>query len=206
MQKILVLDTETTGIRNHPIHKRPEVIELSYMDISGELDEFRVLAEMPKEVVVETTINTSNKCTITERFKPSMAIEDDAFRIHKINMKMLQGCRSSEEAKIPEDIDYILGHNIQYDHRCLGKPDVRLLCTQKFAKIVSKNGLTTFEDHKLSTILSHFYKDHEATILNPVHTSAGDVVKTILVFVALLKYFPGLKSWDELYNFQNMGK
>ena len=204
MGKILVLDTETTGVRNHPIHKRPEIIELSYMDISGDLAEFHLMGKLAAEHVVKGTIETTERCITTERFKPSMAIEDDAFRIHKINMKMLQGCRSSEEAKIPEDIDYILGHNIQYDHRCLGKPDVKLLCTQKFAKIVSKAGLTTFEDHKLSTILSHFYKDHEASILNPVHTSAGDVVKTILVFVALLKYFPGLTSWDELYTFLSM--
>ena len=204
MQTILVLDVETTGIKNHPIYKKPDIIELSYMDISGDLAEFRLMAALPKEHAIRGTIETTEKCAITERFKPSMAIEDDAFRIHKINMKMLAGCRSSTEAKIPENTTYILGHNVQYDHRCLGKPDVKLLCTQKFAKIVSKNNLTSFEDHKLSTILTHFYKGHEATILNPVHTSAGDVIKTILVFIRLLEFFPGIKTWEELYTFLSM--
>ena len=105
---ILLLDTETTGL-TPPI----EVIEIAYLTLSNTISK-------------ELTDFEWAMPTYTERFKPSGPIHPQASELHRIYLKDLLKCRPSSEVKIPSDTTILLGYNISFDHRVLGKPNTKL--------------------------------------------------------------------------------
>lgn len=63
-----------------------------------------------------------------ERFKPLGAIGFGAMAVHHIMPDDLIGCRESAEFTLP-DTDYVIGHNVDFDWRVMGSPNVKRICT-----------------------------------------------------------------------------
>lgn len=184
----LVIDVESTGIENHPIRGHPEVIEVGYLS----------LFEFPK--VNEDYLPV--EAQYIERFKPSMPISRKAYEIHGILFKDLLKCRKSEEFELPKDTCYLIGHNIKYDHRCLGKPDVKLICTMELAKKLKKQFNLQYENTKLETLIKYFFPEDAAKLLLDNHSALTDCKNTLLILTKLLAYLPGIDTFDKLYSFQ----
>lgn len=204
MNKIYVVDTETTGFAHHPERGHPEVIELCVIDVSGDLKEFRLLGNIPVEQRVPSVIKSVNETAYVERFNPSMEISTGAFKVHGIAKRDLIGCKPSTEAVLPEDTKYILGHFVEYDHKCLGWPKVSMICTKKLAALVDKAGMEIIPSKSLIPLIRQFYPDHAESLVEKSHSAKQDCINTILLFAKLLSYFPGLETWDDLYEFQKM--
>lgn len=181
-----VLDTETTGLGNHPTFGHPQVIELAYI-------------KLPTLRDIEGFLNNhTDYIKYTERFKPSISIHKQASEIHGIYFKDVLKCRKSEDIQLPS-MEYMVGHNIQYDHRCLGKPNVKLICTQQLAKKIDKHFGVGFPNVKLEGLVSYFNPSYNH---GNYHKALEDCAKTIYVLFSLLKFIPGITTWDELYEFQ----
>jgi DNA polymerase III epsilon subunit-like protein len=189
MDKILLLDCETTGVKNHPIHGHPQVIELAYID----------LTEIKLSSLTEAMVWTLP--VVEQRFRPSMAIHPEAYKIHGISSRDLENCPKSETLTLPP-IQYVLGHNIKYDKRCMNKKEIPEICTLDLAKTVSKNFNIKYDNHKLDTLVNHYYPDHAHKLVTPLHSASGDVVKNLLVLLKLVEHLRGIKTWDDLYDIQ----
>jgi len=203
-QLVLVCDTETSGLKNNPATGHPDVIELSWQKLTD--DWFAILGN---EGFVATTISCIlgnfpdfDNHRFSKRYKPSIEIEKGAFAIHGIPYSELADCPSHYEAKLPEGVTYLIGHNANYDYRCLGKPEgVKLICTQRIAKKWKKAFNLPLENFQLDYLTSYFYPDRPE-LIKMNHTSLNDVCKTILVLAKLLSYTPKIQTFDALYDIQ----
>ena len=43
-------------------------------------------------------------------------------------------CDPSYTVKLPPDAEYIIGHNVDFDWKALGQPNVKRICTQALAR------------------------------------------------------------------------
>ena len=198
---------ETTGIQNNEKTGKPDIIELAHINLNGHYMDMFTLTKLSKIELTKAVLTYASE-GYSERFKPELNIHPEAYKIHGIRFTDLLKCRKHTEAlnSIPKEMDYMIAHNASFDYRCIGKPEgVKLLCTQKLSKKLSKYAGKKFENHQLDTLVKHFYPEFPE-LLGKHHTALGDCVKTILVFIRLIEELPGIKTWDGLYQFQESVK
>lgn len=143
---VYLIDTETTGTQD------PQVIQLAWMRLRfGE-----------GYIVEEETFN--------QFYRPSKEIELGALCVHHIGLKDLIDCYSSATAKLPADAEYIIGHNVDFDWKALGQPQVKRICTEALARALWPN----LDSHKLGACLYHVNPaDAKATLKN-AHDAEAD--------------------------------
>ena len=103
-----IIDTETTGI--DPC----EVIELAVMPIEADL--------------------SPGGWVMCERFRPEGEITFGAMAAHHILPQELGDKRPTRMAKLPEDLEYMIGHNVDFDWKALGSPNVKRIDTLALAR------------------------------------------------------------------------
>lgn len=197
--KVIVIDTETTGVSS-----KDQVIQMTYIPLPENIvilrEAFELSQNSPK-VFAEDLKNLST----TQMFKPNVPIHPKAQETHGIRYVDLLKHPPVSTLKAPE-ADVYLGHNISFDHRMLGKPDVKLICTMALAKQIGKKHGLDFPNHKLDDLTIHFFEKDAIAVTPEYHNAYMDCVKTLLVLLKLLEYTPGIKSWKELYNFLSLLK
>ena len=202
--KVLILDIESTGVTN-----TDEIIELAYLTCSERVQDFIngfscLLLNNPEE------LDTVSCTKYNERFNPSVPINPHAFKVHGISKLKLLKCRPSSEAVIPANVKYLVGHNISFDHRMLGKPDVLLIDTLTLVKTLRKLGLITNNDDdgkdKLDVLIAHYFPEIAKPLIKPLHSALDDCYKVILLLSVILEKFPTIETWDQLFELQTKGK
>ena len=200
---IIALDTETTGLKNHSLHGHPQVIELATIKIDNSFSFLKSISKIEDKNSFSKLIYEFVQQGEVTRYRPSMDIDKRAIEVHGISFRELLTCPKSEEIKLPEDTTYILGHNVQYDYRCLGKPkDIKCLCTLNLAKKIDKRFGVGFPNHKLDTLTTYFYGDMAQNLVENSHQALVDTIKTIIVLAKLVEYLPNIQTFTELYTFQ----
>ncbi len=198
---VLILDSETTGMS-----KTDQVIELAYLEAG--LDTLGNFKESRKHF--EIFLTTLYENIYRFQFKPTVPINPFAFEVHGIGLAALQGKQSSTTVTVPEH-EYMVGHVISFDYRLLIQSNESLItqlsktkyiCTKELAKAIEKNLGFKYENHKLDTLVKHYYPAEYEVLVQSTHDAAGDVVKTILVLLAMLEHIPNVTTWVELYQFQ----
>ena len=184
---ILLLDTETTGL-TPPI----EVIEIAYLTLANSIGQklnFNPLTDFEWAMP-----------TYTERFKPSGQIHPQASEVHRIYLKDLLKCRPSSEVKIPSDTTILLGYNISFDHRVLGKPNTKLICLMQIAKklwaIDKKNNI--LPNFKQTSLIEYLYPEIRGELTKTAHGAVADVKLSYLLLLKILEKLPKVKTLDEL--------
>ena len=185
MSKVLILDSETTGVG-----KTDQIIELAY-------------AELQPVPIFKQTMWHKKDTVHNQRYMPSVPIHPAASKVHGITYKELLGKPKSETIEFPKDVEYMIGHQISFDHRMLGKPDVKLICTMNLCKNIVKFTDITFPNVKLDTLVDVLCPTH---IKGTTHSALGDIMKNCAVLEELLKLLPNITSWDELYSLQQSMK
>jgi DNA polymerase III epsilon subunit-like protein len=201
MEVVLVLDSETTGIS-----KTDQVIELAYIDL-GAFTFDQLQSDRKDFEDFKHALRTYISCF---RFKPTVSINPHAYEVHRIGFSELKDCPSSTSIDMPE-VHYMVGHQISFDQRMLEQSnarniatlkDVKYICTKELAKAIEKALGLKYENHKLDTLVKHYYPTEYESLVSETHDARGDVVKTIIVLLAMLEHLPAITSWEELYNFQ----
>ncbi len=169
MSKTLILDTETTGFIE-PI----EPIEIAYLDI-----------DYPSLIA---------KHSYCERLKPSKPIEYGAMATSHILESELIDCKPSSKymyAKgeplhlyLPEEfkVDYLIGHNIDYDWKVIGSPDVKRICTKALASYL----VPDLDSYSQSALLYYFMEEEARPRLKEAHNALCDVYNCLLLLRFLL--------------------
>lgn len=143
---VYLIDTETTGFKD------PQVIQLAWMRL-----------RFDEGYIVEDG-------TFNRFYRPSKEIELGALATHHISLQDLVDCDSSDTAKLPADAEYIIGHNVDFDWKALGQPQVKRICTEALARALWPN----LDSHKLGACLYHVNPEDAKALLKNAHDAEAD--------------------------------
>lgn len=187
MIKVLLGDTETTG--TDP--ERDQIIEAAWLVLPGTVTEFAAIKSPDTFEFYE------------ERFKPSVPISLGAMSTHHIIDEDLADCLDSDQFALPHDVDYLVGHNIDFDWRMMGEPEVRRICTLALSRWL----FPELDSHKQTAMIYHIgsiYKRMEwaRDLVKGAHAALDDVrmCSALLRFLVLMLKHKGIEveSWEQL--------
>lgn len=130
--KPYIFDTETTGTD----HLKDQVIEAALLE----------LPETPASFISADPAGMPHDC---ERFRPTVPISLGAQAVHHILAIDLIECRSPDHFKLPADIGYLIGHNVDFDWRMIGEPNLKRICTLALSRFL----FPTKDSHTQSAML-----------------------------------------------------
>lgn len=172
MQGIAYLvDTETTT------KEKGEVIELACLELINQTD-------------------TGN--FFCQRYLPQGEIQWGAMAVHHIVMEDLYGMPPAIQAKtdLPA-MQYMVGHNIDFDWKQLGEPNVKRICTLALSRYVWPK----LDAHNLSALVyAHSSDKREARDrLRNAHSAEADVRNNHWLLTLLMQELD-IDSWDALWH------
>lgn len=167
----IVLDTETTGI------DAPEVIEIAYSTPMGSPREYPALDN-------------------ALRFKPSKPISLGAMATHHIIPDDLVNCFPWPGSwQVPAGVDYIVGHNVDFDWKAIGSPPVKRICTLALAR----RAFVSLDSHSLGALIYHLYPPAQAReLLQGAHDASIDVGLCARLLAVLVEAFKP-RDWAHLW-------
>jgi exodeoxyribonuclease X len=173
----IILDTETTGF------DEPDVIELAW---AGPL-------AIPN--VMESLTTEFNNV----RYKPRKPISVGAMAAHHILDEDLAGEPEWPGSWSPPiQVDYLIGHNVDYDWSAVGKPDIKRICTLALARRLWEDA----DSHSVSGLLYHLNPTVRPSIrqmLKSAHSAASDVLFCTMILAKILELLPKATDWDYVY-------
>jgi exodeoxyribonuclease X len=179
MKPVAVLDTETTGLND------PQPIEVGYIRL-------HLLETYSGNLLV------NGHEQFQQAYLPSKPIEPGASKVHGKTLENLIGCPPHTDFKLPHGITYIIGHQIDYDARVLGvsSPQYKFICTVKLARLLWPEMKT----HKLAAIITEFFPDIAARLLQNAHGALVDAKLCLLILQEALNQFEGLFTWEDFHD------
>lgn len=168
---VYILDTETTGI------DMPEIVEAAWIKLNGVQDSVDEYVEF---------------------FNPDKQITFGAMSVHNIIKEDLVLCRKSNEFKLPEDAKFIIGHNIDYDWKAIGCPNVKRICTLALSRYLWPE----VDSHNQSAMLYFLSNDMDATRQNlkNSHSALCDVKNNHRLLKLIVEKIGSISSWGDLWN------
>jgi len=169
----LIFDTETTGV------DEPRIVEAAWLRISD-----------PQSLRV-----TGKFC---ERYNPGKRIETGAMAIHHIMDEDLTECPPSTAFTLPPDVQYIIGHNVDYDWRVIGEPPVKRICVLALCRAL----FPTANSHKQSAMLYQLDRANARNLLQQAHSAECDVSNCLIILRHLLGVIEGVGEqfgWEDLW-------
>lgn len=168
----LVLDTETTG------QEEPEVVEVAWKS-------FRDPTDLSPE-------DFFHQC-----YKPLNPILLGAKAVHHITEKDVRDCPPSSSFHLPEGVEYIVGHNIDYDWKAIGQPDVRRIDTLAMARATWPD----LDSHSLGALIYYLFPAQARKLLQDAHSAMVDVHNTIALLEVILLHTGVFDDWKQLWTF-----
>ena len=170
----LIIDCETTGF------DEPEPIEVAWMNVPE-----------PKMLYEITEIPTF-------RFKPSKPISLGALATHHILDEELANCAPFREFSFPDGVEFIIGHNVDFDWKALGSPAIKRICTCALSRWLWPDA----DSHSLGAMIYLHHRDDAKEWLLDSHVAAHDVANTRSLLGTIIESLPrDLLSWGDLWLF-----
>jgi exodeoxyribonuclease X len=166
----VILDTETTGTED------PEVIETAWLsiDIAGKNSE-------PGGEV--------------SRWRPSKPISLGALATHHILDEDLVGCRPSSDFRLPVGVDYLIGHNIDFDWRAIGEPPVKRIDVCAMCRALWPEA----DSHSQSAMLYMLERQSARERLRNAHSAGHDVKNCQAVLQHVLVKAGPFATFEDLW-------
>lgn len=173
--KALLFDTETTGT-----DEDDQIIEAAWAEVD-------LVAEPGGEPIVDNLAR--------ERFCPTVPIKLSAMATHHIIPDDLVGCRPSSEFKLPINVLYLVGHNVDFDWRMAKNPLVKRICTLALAR----KAWPTLDSHSQTALMYYLHGPVIGrNVVQRAHSAVVDVQNLAFLFAALVRHFQPT-SWEHLY-------
>lgn len=170
---ILLFDVETSSLDG-------EIIEAAYLELdAGSFPELKVKDEF------------------CERYKPSGVIAPAAMATHHIIDADLVGCPPSSCFVLPDETQYLIGHNIDFDAgmaKVMDKP-IKRICTLALSRTVWPG-----VSHTQSALVYLLEKDQKRAreMTKGAHGALSDVRACLFVLQNIISEL-GVESIEELY-------
>lgn len=177
-----IIDTETTG--EEPL---PEVIELAIAKVETNLD---------------------YEAVFLGRFRPNGRIRFSAMAVHHILPDELAHEQPSvlAKAQLPTDMEYMVGHNVDYDWEALGRPLCKRICTLAISRYIWPGN----DGHSLIALAYQLATDLREirAAVQEAHSAGADVELCYGVLRAMLEQpqlqkhdVLGMRGWEALWQF-----
>ncbi len=172
----IIFDVETTGFA------APEVIEAAWQRL-------------------DTPVNLLVLEAREQRFKPSKPIELGAMAVHHVMDEDLAECAPSSEFRLPDSVECLIGHNVDFDWRVIGKPDVKRICTCALSRYFYPD-----TPHTLSAMLYYLHRAQAREWLKNAHSAADDVENCLRLLRCLLEQMGNPTSWDQVWAWSELAR
>ena len=181
----LILDTETNSLNGYPI-------EIAHISCSFE----------------QGVLQIDGSSAFDEYFSCPDPIELGAMAIHHILESDIADKPSYEVFRLPENIEYLIGHNIDYDIQaiklCDSSINVKGICTLALARMVwdelETHNLTAMYYHVMSADLEKARKH-----LRNAHNARWDIYFTGVVLQAIVEKL-AIKDMNSLYQMSEIAR
>lgn len=171
MSRAIIFDTETTRI------DYPEIIEAAFVSVAD----------------VKTLAMGDD---FLQRYRPQSTISLGAMATHHILPGDLVDCPPSHEFKVPTDVRYLIGHNIDFDWRAAGAPEgVRRICTLALCRSLYPEA----DSHSLGAMMYLLFGEHARTCVKSAHSAMVDVLMCRMVLAHILERRLSCSSFEELW-------
>ena len=167
--RTIIFDTETTGINE------PGLVEAAWLEV----DEPRTLLAGQQ---------------FSGRFNPGKLIEYGAMATHHITNEDIAGAPPASDFALPDGVEYLIGHNVDFDWKVIGKPKVKLICTLAFSRKIWPD-----DSHTLGAMLYRLEGAGARDAVKAAHSALADVhiCRTILSHIIATIGEPA--DWAELW-------
>jgi exodeoxyribonuclease X len=137
-----------------------------------------------------------------DSYKPSKPITHGAMAVHNIMDEDLENERPSSEFKLPDGVEYLIGHNVDFDWEAAGKPDVKRICTLAMARSI----WPTASAHTLGALLYMLERENAREILTGAHAADVDVEICTYILNHILMAKPEIQNMEQLYEFSEFAR
>lgn len=170
-----IFDSETTGLND------PQLIEAAWLRLGD-------IGALP---VVDQFL-----C----RYKPTKPIELGALATSHILDEELAECPPHDSFAMPADTTYIIGHNVDYDWRVIGQPDIKRICTKALSSLL----WPAADSHSQSAMIYLHYRSEATALLRNAHAALDDVQNCLLLLMKImdalaLRLGRQVSSYEELW-------
>lgn len=168
----IILDTETTGV------DEPDVIQLAHTTL--------IAAPRSGSYSIQVL-----------HFRPTKPISFGAMATHHIIPADVEhASRWPGSWDLPGGTEYLIGHNVDYDWKAIGSPDVRRICTLALARSLWPQ----LDSHSLGALIYAMHEPHVArSLLRTAHDASTDVALTVTVLDQILQRLPLVSTWHDLW-------
>lgn len=179
----IILDTETHDMNGYPI-------EIAHVPVSFE----------------KGTLFVEKEYAFDEYFSCPEPISYGAMAVHHILESDIAGKPSYETFRLPEGIEYIIGHNVDYDIQAIKLADksinAKAICTLALSRMVWPD-----DAHNLSAMI---YKLTNGSIkaresIRNAHNAKQDVLLTAVLLKQICKVL-GVKDLKSLFLFSEQAR
>lgn len=171
--RAIILDTETTGTDDDA-----GIVEAAWLEID---DNYKQDGEV-----------------FCKRYNPGKPISLGAMATHHIHDSDLVDCPSDIEFKLPGGIEYLIGHNIDFDWRIVGSPDIKRICTLALARSLWPD----IDSHSQTALMYHFVGVEARDDVRKAHSAGEDVQICHTIMLYILRQISGsakFPNYQELW-------
>jgi exodeoxyribonuclease X len=169
----VILDTETTGF------DEPQPVEIAYQFFTCEPSTSPFIA-------------AGHFC---QRYKPSKPITLGGLATHHILDEELKDCPPYTEFILPHGVEYLIGHNVDFDWEAIGKPDVKRIDTCCLARKL----WPAADSHGLGALLYLVERRAATQLLIGAHSAQHDAYLLVVVLKHMLPLLGNPQTWEELW-------
>lgn len=170
-----IFDSETTGFNE------PQLVEAAWLQ----------LAAIPGLPVAGEFL---------QRYKPGKPIELGALATSHILDEELADCPDHTEFQLPAEIEYLIGHNVDYDWGVIGRPELKRICTAALSRRLWPDA----DSHSQSAMIYLHYRSEAPGLLRNAHAALDDVKNCRLLLIKILDALAAelgrpVADWEELW-------
>ena len=169
MPKAIIFDTEATGI------KEPVLIEAAWVEL-GSIEPFTITNPF------------------AQRYNPGKTITLGALATHHIMDEELVDCPPAASFTLPGHVDYIIGHNVDFDWEVIGRPEVKRICTLALARKLWPD----LDSHNQSALMYYLERETAREQLRNAHSALTDVGICAVILDHICRQL-GIKTIEDLY-------
>jgi exodeoxyribonuclease X len=166
----IIFDTETTGLEGS------ELIESAWIpiDINGK------------------TIPPGGQVS---RWRPSKPISLGALATHHIMDEDLADCPPASEFQLPDGVEYLIGHNIDFDWKVIGSPPIKRIDICAMCRHLWPEA----DSHSQSAMLYFLERSTARDKLTGAHSAGVDAVNCKQILQHVLRKAGPFSTFDDLW-------